>query len=369
MRCTTRKQRLPAQMRGLEFLFNVELDLGIEVGDDHMNHIGRLIFWLCLLVWPTQAVSQTLFCPETVKDDEQNKAQARRYFDLGTSYFNIRKYDKSAEAFVCVIKLVPHSMMARYRLALSYDRLGKIELAKEHYQKILDSTAKEAQPLKAEVKKRLEEFRRQDEEKVTAAKAAAERQAKAEAERQAVAEAERKARQEESAKAEARRRAEKEAEIRARQEEAERERRAEKAAREVAQREIARRKAEAERLEKAYQAHRAKEVAREAARREIAQREIARRKAEAERLERTIREREAARKKAEAGITKKAPPPHPAPTTPAGLTSRWWFWTGIGATVLCAGTAAAMGGLALQEKSEYRASCKTPIVQKNALTM
>lgn len=117
-----------------------------------------------LVILPTRAFSQALVCPDPGKDVEQNKAEARRYFELGTTYFNVNQFDKSAEAFACVIRLVPYTVTARYRLAVSYDRLGKLELAKEQYQWVMVSTSKEAEPLKVEVRKRLDELRKQEED-------------------------------------------------------------------------------------------------------------------------------------------------------------------------------------------------------------
>ncbi len=283
-----------------------------------MKHIGRFVFLLLLLAWPARASSQSLVCPDPGKDVEQNKAEARRYFELGTTYFNMDQFGKSAEAFACVIKLVPYTVMARYRLAVSYDRLGKLEPAKEQYRWVLASTSKEAQSLKAEVKKRLDEILKQEADKAAAIKAEADRKAKAEAEAKAKAEAEARARQEALAKAEAERIERIEAERKAKED--------------------AWAKAEADKKAKAEANRKALEAARKMA-------ESNRKaKAEADR-----KAKEDARLKAEANRTGKAAAgtskDPPGSASPPGLTSRWWFWTGLGATLVCAGTAAAMGGV------------------------
>jgi formylglycine-generating enzyme required for sulfatase activity len=44
----------------------------------------RTAFFLCMLViLPTRAFSQALVCPDAGKDIEQNKTEARRYFEPG----------------------------------------------------------------------------------------------------------------------------------------------------------------------------------------------------------------------------------------------------------------------------------------------
>ncbi len=269
-----------------------------------MKFIRTAFFLLLLVLAPARAFSQALVCPDPGKDIEQNKTEARRYFELGSTYFDMKQFDKSAEAFACVIKLVPYTVTARYRLAVSYDRLGKLELAREQYQWVMVSTSKEAEPLKIEVKKRLDEIRKLEEEKVAAAKAEADRLAKAEADKKARAEAEAKAREDARLKAEADKKAREEADRKARED--------------------ARMKAEADRKAKAEADRKAKEDARI--------------KAEADR-------------KARAADGASTDPP--ATGSAPRLTSRWWFWTGLGATALLAGTATVMGGLAIQEKQEY----------------
>jgi len=216
-----------------------------------MKYIGHLTFVLFIFVLPSSVFSQSLVCPDASKDVDQNKIEARRYFELGMTFFNVNKFDKSAEAFECVIKLVPYTVTARFRLALSYDKLGKVKLAKENYQWVMVAPSKEAEPLKAQVKKRLEEFRKQDEEKAVMEKAEADRKKNEEALR---------------------------------------------------------------RSQEALQ----------------------------------VKTESGKRSPTAAGTSADAPTPK--------LTSRWWFWTGIGVTVICAGTAVVAGLAAIQEKKEYEKS-------------
>jgi hypothetical protein len=78
---------------------------------------------------------------------------------MGNTFFTMKQYEKSAASFVCVINLVPYSIMARYRLGKSYDALERFTLAREQYQWILADASDEAAVLKAEVQKRFDEIR------------------------------------------------------------------------------------------------------------------------------------------------------------------------------------------------------------------
>ncbi|PKN16852.1 MAG: hypothetical protein CVU65_18830, partial [Deltaproteobacteria bacterium HGW-Deltaproteobacteria-22] len=75
-----------------------------------------LVAFLTLMATPVHA--QEIVCPKASTNVEENKNEARRYYNMGNTYFNMKQYDKSAASFVCVINLVPYSIMARYRLAL-----------------------------------------------------------------------------------------------------------------------------------------------------------------------------------------------------------------------------------------------------------
>jgi len=120
--------------------------------------ISRLAVFLILFGMPTPAPAQEIVCPKPSGDPEYNKNEARSYYNMGNTFFTMKQYEKSAASFVCVINLVPYSIMARYRLGKSYDAMGRFSLAREQYQWILADASDEASVLKTEVQKRLGEI-------------------------------------------------------------------------------------------------------------------------------------------------------------------------------------------------------------------
>ncbi len=129
---------------------------------------GFFYCWLLsLLVWTYPATAQNIVCPKPSDDPERNKSEARRYFQMGDTYFNVQDYASSIASFSCVISLVPYSVMARYRLAQSHDRLGQLEEALRHYQWIAADTSPENEALRAQVKQRMEEIRTELEKRKT----------------------------------------------------------------------------------------------------------------------------------------------------------------------------------------------------------
>lgn len=120
----------------------------------------KLVVWLVFLVgFPVHVRAQGIVCPQPGTDAESNKVEARRYFHMGNSYFETDKFRESADSFSCVLQFIPYSVVARYRLAQSLDRLGLYTKAREHYQWVLANPAEEAQVLKPDVEKRLGEIR------------------------------------------------------------------------------------------------------------------------------------------------------------------------------------------------------------------
>ena len=227
---------------------------------------------LLLAAFPARA--QEIVCPKPTGSLEDNKSEARRYFNMGNTFFNMKKYDKAAASFVCVIELVPYSVMARYRLAISYEQLGKTALALEQWQWVLADASEEAKPLHAEAQKRQDaEDARLAAEKVAAdEKARADAEAKARADAKAKADADAKARADEKARADAEAKA----------------------------------------------------------------------KADAD-----------AKAKADAKVKNDSPGTTPAPSP--GLTSRWWFWTGVGATVVFTGATVVLGLTTLDLQKNWEA--------------
>ncbi len=117
-----------------------------------------LLLAALFLLNPVMARAQDIVCPRPSQDPEYNKNEARSYYNMGNTFFNMKQYEKSAASFVCVLNLVPYSIMARYRLAKSYDFLGRYGAAREQYRWILADASDEAAVLKPEVEKRLAEL-------------------------------------------------------------------------------------------------------------------------------------------------------------------------------------------------------------------
>ena len=180
-----------------------------------MKQAGLSLFFFLLLIFPVTSGAKTLVCPNPSTSIEENKNEARRYYNLGNTHFNMEQYEKSAEAFSCVIQLVPYTVIARFRLAVSYDRLGKLDLALEHYRWILADASDEAAPLQPEARTRVDEIRKQIDEKNAAVKAEADKKAKAEADRKAKEDARLKVEADKKAKAEADRKAKEDARLKA----------------------------------------------------------------------------------------------------------------------------------------------------------
>jgi len=119
---------------------------------------GTFLVMLMLLTGSPVASAQKIVCPEPVADLEKNKEEARRFFNMGNTYYNLEEYDRAVMSFDCVVKLVPYSVNSRFQLARSLDRLGRYSLAKVQYRWLLADASDESAPLKSEVEKRLAEL-------------------------------------------------------------------------------------------------------------------------------------------------------------------------------------------------------------------
>jgi serine/threonine protein kinase/tetratricopeptide (TPR) repeat protein len=77
---------------------------------------------------------------------------------LGEAYFKIGDLNKAIEKFMDVFKINPNYAQAHYLLGLIYQKQGRKEKAKEHFQKFIDiwKDADENLPQLLEVKKRIE---------------------------------------------------------------------------------------------------------------------------------------------------------------------------------------------------------------------
>ncbi|PKN16850.1 MAG: hypothetical protein CVU65_18820, partial [Deltaproteobacteria bacterium HGW-Deltaproteobacteria-22] len=206
---------------------------------------------------------------------------------------------KSAASFVCVINLVPYSIMARYRLALSYDALGKYSLAREQLQWVLADASEEARPLKADAQKRFDQIKDLPDKGAAVVKPPVDPAAE-------------KARLEEAARIAAEKRKKDEAEK-------------------------ARIAAEARNKDEAEKARIAAEN---------------RKKADAEKARIAAEARKKAADEKAARDAKIGSGEPAAPSTP-GLTSKWWFWTGVATTAVFTGAAVFFGMQTLDARDKW----------------
>ena len=59
-------------------------------------------------------------------------------FELGRMYFNSNRVDEAARQFQDILSVVPNHANSRFSLALSYERLGKLQRALEEYRKVAE---------------------------------------------------------------------------------------------------------------------------------------------------------------------------------------------------------------------------------------
>ncbi|PKN24717.1 MAG: hypothetical protein CVU65_10945, partial [Deltaproteobacteria bacterium HGW-Deltaproteobacteria-22] len=114
---------------------------------------------LALTAAVPKAAAEKLHCPNVTDNDEKNTEIARRYFQMGGMFLDKSDYVKSAESFECVLKFVPYSLTARYKLAKAYDGMEVYSKAREQYELILVYDSKDAESLKPEIRKRLAEIK------------------------------------------------------------------------------------------------------------------------------------------------------------------------------------------------------------------
>jgi len=115
--------------------------------------------WVLLITVAAPARAEKMHCPNVTDNDEKNTEVARRYFQMGGMYHDKQDFTKAAESFECVLKFIPYSLTARYKLARAYDAQGVFSLARENYEMILLLDTAEAETLKPEIRKRLGEIK------------------------------------------------------------------------------------------------------------------------------------------------------------------------------------------------------------------
>ncbi len=104
--------------------------------------------------------SETVYCPERTKNEEENKKVARQLFRTGAAFYKTGHYMESAASYECVLKFVPYSVRGRYMLARSHDAAGQYSLARKHYRMVAVMDNEEAASLAPEIRKRLQEIAR-----------------------------------------------------------------------------------------------------------------------------------------------------------------------------------------------------------------
>ncbi len=117
------------------------------------------MFLLIFFAGIARSSAEKLHCPSVSEDDERNTAIARKYFQMGTGYHKNDDYLKAIQCFECVLRFVPYSLNARYKLALAYDKYEVYSKARENYEQIMVFDSPEAESLKPEVRKRLSEIK------------------------------------------------------------------------------------------------------------------------------------------------------------------------------------------------------------------
>ncbi|MBY0449031.1 MAG: tetratricopeptide repeat protein [Cyanobacteria bacterium] len=87
------------------------------------------------------AQALTLFEKATVKDPTYSDA----FYNLGSIYYQLRQYDKAETAFSRSLDLNTDDYQAMYNLALTLDKLGRVQEASDYLKKIPASDRKYAQ--------------------------------------------------------------------------------------------------------------------------------------------------------------------------------------------------------------------------------
>ena len=87
------------------------------------------------------AQALTLFEKATVKDPSYSDA----FYNLGSIYYQLRQYEKAETAFSRSLNLNTEDYQAMYNLALTLDKLGRIQEATDYLKKIPASDRKYAQ--------------------------------------------------------------------------------------------------------------------------------------------------------------------------------------------------------------------------------
>ena len=123
------------------------------------HRLPILLCWILLGTAAAPARAEKMHCPNVTDNDEKNTEVARRYFQMGGMYHDKQDFTRAAESFECVLKFIPYSLTARYKLAKAYDAQGVYSLARENYEMILLLDSAEAESLKPELRKRLGEIK------------------------------------------------------------------------------------------------------------------------------------------------------------------------------------------------------------------
>jgi len=128
------------------------------IGEKMMKQFICLCLFVFSLGFSQVSFAQRISCPPVNKDPELNKSEARRYFQMGSTFVKTNEHTKSIRSFECVLKLVPYSMMARLQLAKSYDALEQYSKALVHYRWVIAEGSADSESLKPEIEKRIAEI-------------------------------------------------------------------------------------------------------------------------------------------------------------------------------------------------------------------
>ncbi len=119
----------------------------------------KVFVFLFVCLFSSQSFAQRVHCQKPGNDDEENRTNARRYFTTGTALAKGGDHRAAMEHFACVLRLVPFSLAARYQYARALDAMEQYKRARQSYEIILNDVTEDAERLKPEIRKRLEEIK------------------------------------------------------------------------------------------------------------------------------------------------------------------------------------------------------------------
>jgi len=123
-----------------------------------MKQLFIAVFLLSMVQPVYGSTTEKMNCPIRTNNEDENKKVARQLFLMGGAYYKTQDYQNAVNSYECVLTFVPYSLVSRYHLAKSYEALGLYSKARVQYQLVVASESEEAKALTPEIKKRLREI-------------------------------------------------------------------------------------------------------------------------------------------------------------------------------------------------------------------